>query len=597
MKKLIYLLFLGALIRFLFIPQPGFAADIAFWKSWSLAAAQKGLVWTTLETNYNYAPAFLYFLKGVGWLYQLFADPNNFNQYWQETNLLFLLIIKLPVIIADLFTAWGIWSLLKEKKTFKKIKLGRWQLAVPLVAAGFYLFNPFIIFNGAWWGQVGSIGTSLILLSLILLFKQKPLWAIALATLAFLLKLQMMFYLPLVLLWVFKKFGWQKLVACLATTTGVFFLISLPFVLANQMEKVTNLIFSSASYFPLLSLNAYNPWWLFAKGAGFTTSDRVLVFGLTSANFLGLFTFFVFYLLALILLWQKTEKTTLFKSGLWIAFAFFMLPTQMHERYLYPAFMFMALLIPKVIQLYQQKKSSFKTWLYLSLLIVLPLSGFYNLHNVLIDNYPANGLAFLAKLNLTWLTLLVAAVHTLLFLGLSLIYFSAIKPRWRWSILSLAVFFLVIKQASFSLAKEISLVKIAPIWQQQDYAIPMKNLTVYSAWGIKRWAFLSNNYYFYRHGLATHANSKLIYPLKGQFKRFSVDIGVDSEAGANASVIFQIMGDDQLLYTSTKMGKFDFPKHIEVDINNIKNLALIVNDADDGITSDQADWLNPRLYK
>ncbi|HUV42421.1 MAG TPA: NPCBM/NEW2 domain-containing protein [Patescibacteria group bacterium] len=593
MKKLLILLFLGLIIRLFFIPNPGFAADIAYWKSWSLAAAEKGIVWTTLETNYNYAPAFLYYLKAVGSTYLFLAQPINLQAFWQATNLLFLLLIKLLVIIVDLLTAYGLWWLLEKHlktKTPKRINL-------PLIAAGFYLFNPFIIFNGAYWGQVGSIGTGLLFLSLILLWQKKSLRAIGVITLAFLLKLQMLFYLPLLLLWIFKKEGWQKLITSLGTMTIVFFLVCLPFILSHHMEKVTTLILASADYFPYLSLNAYNLWWLFAKGAGFTTIDRILVFGITPAKFIGLFLFFVFYLLSLSLLWQKTNKKTLIKTCLWVALAFFMLPTQMHERYIYPAFLFLALMIPEISQLYQEKPRSIKLYFYLLIMTLLPLTCFYNLHNVLAINYPQYALSILAQLNFNELTLIVAGIHLILFLGLSIIFIKEINPRLSLTILSIAAFIIISKQAAFLATKEIPLTKITPIYQKQDYGLPMKNLTVNSAWGPKSWSFLSSNYFFYRQGLGSHANSQIIYPLNGQFKRFTTDVGIDAEAGIQGTVEFKILADGQLLYESGKVGRFDLPRHAEVNIEKAQNLELIITDAQDGINDDHADWLNPTLYK
>ena len=593
MKKLLILLFLGLIIRLFFIPNPGFAADIAYWKSWSLAVAEKGIVWTTLETNYNYAPAFLYYLKAVGSTYLFLAQPINLQTFWQATNLFFLLLIKLPVIIVDLLTAYSLWWLLKKylkTKTTKRINL-------PLIAAGFYLFNPFIIFDSAYWGQVCSIGAGLILLSLILLWQKKSLWAVGVATLAFLLKLQMLFYLPLILLWILKKEGWQKLIASLGVIVFVSFLICLPFITSHHMEKITTLILASADYFPYLSLNAYNLWWLFAKGAGFTTLDRILVFGITPAKFIGLFLFFVFYLLSLSLLWQKTTKKTLIKACLWVALAFFMLPTQMHERYLYPAFLFLALMIPEISQLYQEKKRSIKLYFYLVIIILLPLTGFYNLHNVLALNYPQYALPILDKLNLNELTLIVAGIHLILFLGLSIVFIREINPRLSIAILSLAGLMIISKQVAFLAAKEIPLTKITPIYQEQSYGSLMKNLTVSSSWGPKSWSFLSVNYFFYRQGIGSHANSQIIYPLNGQFKRFVTDMGIDAEAGTQGTVEFKILADGRLLYESGKMGRFDLPRHAEVTVEKAQNLELIITDAQDGIIDDHADWLNPTLYK
>ena len=588
MKKLVVLLFLGLVIRLFFIPQPGFAADIAYWKSWSLAAAEKGIVWTTLETNYNYAPAFLYFLKAVGWLAGLTANANQFQTFWQETNLPYLVIIKLPVILADLLTAVGLWWLIKNQNQSEK---------PALLAAAYYLFNPFIIFNGAYWGQVGSIGTGLIFLSLILLFKNKPVWSIGVATLAFLLKLQMIFYLPLLLLWTLKKHGWQKFVLCLGAAVAVFMAVSFPFLLRHRMDKPISLILSSADYFPYLSLNAYNLWWLVAKGAGFVTSDRILIFGTTNAKFLSLFAFLVFYLLAILLLAQKTKKTTLFKACLWIAFAFFMLPTQMHERYIYPAFLFLALLLPTILKSPAAKKRPISTYFYILLLILLAITGFYNLHNALIVNYPGYGLPLISRLNFNSLTVATAAIHLLLFGGLSWLFLSQMDRRLSFSVLGLAVALLVTKQASFVFAAQIPLTKIDPIVRYQEYSLPMKNLTTNSAWGPKRWAFLSTNYYFYRTGIGSHASSRLVYPLKGQFKRFETDVAIDTQAGLGASVEFKIYGDNRLLYQSGVVKKFDPPQHVVVEIASVNQLTLEITDADDGNTDDHADWLKPVLYK
>ena len=115
--------------------------------------------------------------------------------------------------------------------------------------------------------------------------------------------------------------------------------------------------------------------------------------------------------------------------------------------------------------------------------------------------------------------------------------------------------------------------------------------------GWKKWNRLSNNYFFYRYGFSTHANSNLTFDLNRQFSALSADVGVDTEAGTAASVVFQIWGDGKLLFESPKMGRFDFPRHLKINLSGIKYLGLSVNDAGDGINNDHADWLNPVLYK
>jgi len=51
------------------------------------------------------------------------------------------------------------------------------------------------------------------------------------------------------------------------------------------------------------------------------------------------------------------------------------------------------------------------------------------------------------------------------------------------------------------------------------------------------------------------------------------------------------------LFESEKMGRFDFPKHIEVDIQGAKRLTLTIENAGDGNRDDHGDWLKPVLYR
>ena len=73
-------------------------------------------------------------------------------------------------------------------------------------------------------------------------------------------------------------------------------------------------------------------------------------------------------------------------------------------------------------------------------------------------------------------------------------------------------------------------------------------------------------------------------------------MGIDTEAGTKASAVFEIRGDDRLLYRSEPMGRFDLPKHADVDVTGVRRLSLITTDAGDGNYDDHTDWLNPVLW-
>jgi hypothetical protein len=99
----------------------------------------------------------------------------------------------------------------------------------------------------------------------------------------------------------------------------------------------------------------------------------------------------------------------------------------------------------------------------------------------------------------------------------------------------------------------------------------------------------------YEHGLGTHANSEIIYPLKGAYKTFEAEVGVDDEKGGAGTVVFQVFVDDEKVFDSgTMRGKMP-AKKVSVSLEGADELRLVVTDAGDGINCDHADWADARL--
>src|SRR3989344_4644853 len=117
----LFVLFIGLFIRFILIGNPGFEADISFWKSWSLAAIDHGIVWTSLNTNINYPPGFIYILWIMGKIYSIFADPRDYNSFWQVNNFVFLFASKSIAIIADTAIAYLIFWFFSQKKKLETL--------------------------------------------------------------------------------------------------------------------------------------------------------------------------------------------------------------------------------------------------------------------------------------------------------------------------------------------------------------------------------------------------------------------------------------------------------------------------------------------
>ncbi|HOD51398.1 MAG TPA: alpha-galactosidase [Candidatus Hydrogenedentes bacterium] len=94
-------------------------------------------------------------------------------------------------------------------------------------------------------------------------------------------------------------------------------------------------------------------------------------------------------------------------------------------------------------------------------------------------------------------------------------------------------------------------------------------------------------------GIGAHANGEIILSLAGGFSRFVAQVGIDNNEdtkGERGSARFLVRVDDEVRFESPVCRGGDAPVLVEVPLNGAKRLELIVRDAGDGYTYDQADW-------
>ena len=94
----------------------------------------------------------------------------------------------------------------------------------------------------------------------------------------------------------------------------------------------------------------------------------------------------------------------------------------------------------------------------------------------------------------------------------------------------------------------------------------------------------------YRHGVGTHASSEMVIDLKGAATRFVAVVGLDDEKKGLGSVRFHVLVDGKPAAETGVLHGGDAPKLLSVDLTGARQLRLWVDDADDGITHDHADW-------
>lgn len=642
-KQHLYALLIFAtavLLRVAFIPNPGFEADVSFWKGWGLAAADKGVVWSILNTNNNYPTPFAYTLGAMTTIYRLLGgDPHNFNEYWTNTNLRFLIASKIFPIMADFGIALlFLWigsrfgSLFKSSDvrstdTETKNNTSRFQLLhsnvrLPLIGkiptlfgllATMYLLNPVTIMDGAWWGQVDSLGVIVFLLAFVALLYKKPFLAGFIFMASMMTKLQNMIYGPLFFVLIWQQFGFTGMLQAVAGAITGFFGLNIEFLSAKQMSRVVGSLSNNYDYFPWMSLHAYNIWWIMSGGKGMQMSDKIMTIGIATAHKVGTILFSTTYLLALLQLvlpvlqrmiqpWKTRSQEALSENGLTstsilhfflglviINAGFFLFQTQSHERYAFPAMVFLLFLIP-----YLEGK---RRKIFLAVYCLLSVLYFYNLHTAFGVNYPDDVFPFLKGFFLTaGPTMTVAAIFNIIFLGFLGFYRKELKIIPLAASAGFFVMMLIAANGKYILKQPMYLSDLAPTATFQGFGQRMKDMPVNASYGVKSWAWLSDQYVFYHHGIGTHAVSEIRYDIGRRFSTLTTDYGIDTEAGTGASATFEIWGDGKQLFSSPMMGRFDMPKYAKVDISGVKQLVLITRDGGDGNRDDHTDWLNTKLY-
>ncbi|EKE14835.1 MAG: integral membrane protein-like protein [uncultured bacterium] len=578
------LLFLGFVVRVLLIPISGFKADMAFWKGWGLAVTDKGIIWLINNTNYNYPPGFAYVLSLIGRVYKLFADPYNISQYWMDNNLLYLFLFKIIIILSDV----GIVFLIIKIAEKLKMKWG-WLLAV------LFFLNPAVLFDGVIWGQVDQFGLFLFLGAIYFFIENKPKLAAVIFTIAWLMKLQNIIFIPIFYLFVYRKYSFIDLIKSLSLSLITFAIITFPFWFYRETAGLVNLFTVNSNWFPWYSLNAFNGWWIASGLNGMGINDKTLVLGIINAKQFGLLLFSFFYFIASLNVFLAKKEDALKEfilSSALVVLSFFHLLTQSHERYLFHLIGFVIIFYFFKIE----KKLSYV----IGLLLAVTLGIFFNMYISMAYNYPDQIYWPFSAESTRSLTLFLSVFQIGIFIYFFIKYFSSfITKNYLLIIASLIVLFGVTftMNLDYILRQPISLTKIIPVETRQDYLKPMIDMTVESARGVKYWNRLSNNYFFYDRGIGAHANSIITYGIGGRFSKFTTDFGIDTEAGEQNKAIFIIAGDGRELYKSKPKGKYDLPESISISIKGVNKLSLIIQKVGESNNGLHTDWLNPVLIR
>ena len=306
------------IVRFLLFPIPGYKNDMGTFEAWFRTAADNGLRSFYSLTRCDYPPFNVYLFWGFGSIantFTLFGTPQV------------AYVIKLVPAIFDAAMGFLIFVFIRSRLNFK--------LAAASVAL--YIFNPAIIYNSAVWGQFDAIYTFFLVLSLMLSLEPKSELSAVTYAVAVLTKPQAIALLPLIAYLIIKKRGLRRLGTSLIAGGATVFVVILPFEWSNPVTFLANNYFFGYNEYAFTSVNAFNTWAL----GGLWIQDTLVTFVLGWVMFAVLATF-VLYLLHK-RFGASGELLVLFSAFI-LFFGFFMLPTRIHERYLFPAISMLTLM-------------------------------------------------------------------------------------------------------------------------------------------------------------------------------------------------------------------------------------------------------------
>jgi hypothetical protein len=246
-------------------------------------------------------------------------------------------IMKAPASLADLFLgaliAWHLRS------------TPRWAIAGALLV----LLHPAVIDVSAWWGQYESIYVVFGVLAFVLAVRGHSLFAAAALGVAVMTKPQALPFLVPFAAWFLARDGWVGAGRAALVGAAVIALLWLPFIPAGGIGNYAgNLAHYQGDVFAILSLRAWNLWWLVQEllAGGSFVSDKSAVLGPITLGQLGY---------GLALLGEVAVFALVYRAGTARSLAFglatsvlvaFCLLTTMHERYAYGVLAFLPLAFP-----------------------------------------------------------------------------------------------------------------------------------------------------------------------------------------------------------------------------------------------------------
>ena len=386
-------LVLGILLRIYFLYKPGYQTDIGSFLQWGNQIKDGGF-WSLFGGNY-------YQTKGIDYppLIPLITSWwLSFGSVFPKINLVAFFKI-LPTIFELALVVISALYIIKSKSKYIYILL-------PLV-----LIQPAMALVTSAWGQVDVIMSLFILLAFLALDKNKYLTTILLF-LAVITKPQAAIAIGIYFLYLLLK---EKFLDFISQLLFFFLLIAITILIFTDFgnSSFLSVYLNSVGHYTSVSLHAFNIWWLGFGIKSWNVKDTLgSPITYKMLGFILLILSAIPVVVNIIRSAKKPEDLLLLTS--YSCLAFFLLPTEMHERYLFPTIALMAIPAAKNRGL-------------LISYILISATFFLNCYAVLQSTFPQFSIGGGNLLAGGW-TKVVALVNILIIIYLA-IYLILAKPK------------------------------------------------------------------------------------------------------------------------------------------------------------------------
>ncbi len=277
----------------------------------------------------DYMPLRLYLLTGLAHLVALFGG--GFHEPLPPVT---LLLVKLPGLFADAATLAILYTWSVRRCPPRRA----------LLIALLYTLAPPVWMNVAWWGQVDALLMLPLVGCVLLLDHAGGRWSWLCWAAALLIKPQAIVFAPLLYACTLRRHGTRGVVQGGALAVLLFIGAVVPLALAAQGPGLLQAYLGSVGRFPKLSAGAYNLWYLVTPGG--SGADIGQGIGALSFRTIGMLLVGTVALFVSVVLLRRCHHHSRLLGAAVLALAFFTLPTQIHERYLFLSLAFLALMLP-----------------------------------------------------------------------------------------------------------------------------------------------------------------------------------------------------------------------------------------------------------